>query len=195
MAGLEIKLHGFKEINQKLLQFNQKCARQIAEKGMRAGAEVIQQKVEDLAPVGKTGTLKKSITVRWHSKKAKWFATISGAGVQLDIGPEYSRTKKGYAGHLVEYGTEGHWVKAGEKKSGRGRRTRYMVTSTPFLASKAADMGMKGKKGFFGKKQWIQARPHPFMRPAVNASKDRAIEKVKTETNKIINQYFLRTGE
>lgn len=91
-----------------------------------------------------------------------------GKGEQVYVGPRRGGRFKGYAGHLVEYGTAPHIIKA-----------------------KAAS-GLLHLRGnvFVEHVNHPGAAARPFMRPAFDAKKDEAIAIIKDECKAIILDGF-----
>jgi HK97 gp10 family phage protein len=91
-----------------------------------------------------------------------------GKGEQVYVGPRRGGRFKGYAGHLVEYGTAPHIIKA--KAAGGQLRLHGGV--------------------FVDEVQHPGAVAKPFMRPAFDSKKDEAIDIIKDECKKIILDGF-----
>jgi HK97 gp10 family phage protein len=91
-----------------------------------------------------------------------------GKGEQVYVGPRRGGRFKGYAGHLVEYGTAPHIIRA--KASGGQLHLRGNVFATEV--------------------QHPGAAAKPFMRPAFDSKKDEAIGIIKDECKKIILDEF-----
>lgn len=92
----------------------------------------------------------------------------AGKGEQIYIGPRRGGRFKGYAGHLVEYGTAPHIIKA--KAAGGHLHLRGNV-----FAEQVQHPGAAAK---------------PFMRPAYDAKKDEAVGIIKDECKAIILDEF-----
>lgn len=91
-----------------------------------------------------------------------------GKGEQVYVGPRRGGRFKGYAGHLVEYGTAPHLIKA-----------------------KAAGGLLRLHGGVFAEEvQHPGAVAKPFMRPAFDSKKDEAIDIIKGECKAIILDAF-----
>ncbi|WP_233635643.1 HK97-gp10 family putative phage morphogenesis protein [Hymenobacter setariae] len=91
-----------------------------------------------------------------------------GKGEQVYVGPRRGGRFKGYAGHLVEYGTAPHIIKA--KAAGGHLHLRGNV--------------------FVEEVQHPGAVAKPFMRPAFDSKKDEAIGIIKAECKNIIEDAF-----
>lgn len=91
-----------------------------------------------------------------------------GKGEQVYVGPRRGGRFKGYAGHLVEYGTAPHIIKA--KAAGGLLHLRGNV--------------------FVNEVQHPGAAARPFMRPAFDTKKDEAIGIIKDECKAIILDGF-----
>lgn len=91
-----------------------------------------------------------------------------GKGEQVYVGPRRGGRFKGYAGHLVEYGTAPHIIKA---KAAEGK------------------LHLRGNV-FVEEVQHPGAAAKPFMRPAFDSKKDEAIGIIKAECKSIIEDAF-----
>jgi HK97 gp10 family phage protein len=91
-----------------------------------------------------------------------------GKGEQIYVGPRRGGRFKGYAGHLVEYGTAPHLIKA--KAAGGQLHLRGNVFATEV--------------------QHPGAVAKPFMRPAFDSKKEEAINIIKAECKNIILDGF-----
>lgn len=88
------QLTGFKELEQLLKQLPDEIAAKVLSKAFQQGAVVVRDAAKDNAPVGKTGSLKKSIKIVKPSKKVS-----PKASLVLIV-----RCKNALS-HIVEYGT------------------------------------------------------------------------------------------
>jgi HK97 gp10 family phage protein len=152
---------GIEELGQVLdgLAGDKKLSNKVVRGILNKAAKPIIQKAQELAPQ-EDGDLKKSIgTIPGRGR---------GKGEQVYVGPRRGGRFKGYAGHLVEYGTAPHLIKA-----------------------KAAD-GLLHLRGnvFATEVQHPGAAARPFMRPAFDAKKDEAIGIIKDECKAIILDGF-----
>jgi HK97 gp10 family phage protein len=91
-----------------------------------------------------------------------------GKGEQVYVGPRRGGRFKGYAGHLVEYGTAPHIIRA--KAAGGQLRLHGNV--------------------FVDEVHHPGAAAKPFMRPAFDSKKDEAIGIIKAECKAIIEDEF-----
>lgn len=197
MSIMEVNAKGFDKLERALDELPQKVGKEILEKSLRLGGEVIRSAITVRAPIGTTsknpGTLRRSITLRPHGRKGytgNWFATAKGAGMQFDIGPEYSSQKKGYHGHLVEYGTEPHAIVAGYKygtRNLRGGNFRIKIRGT-----KKTVLADKKRNKWFGKSVIVSARSKPFLRPGFIASKNAAVRMIHDKLSTGIKDAFER---
>jgi Bacteriophage HK97-gp10, putative tail-component len=154
--GLTVKMQGFEDLDDKLHNLVREKGEAILRKGLRAGGEIIQQTVIDMAPVRvdvrdtvnpknpawslPTGALKSDIGLRvgWDKKTG---------GLTAFIGPgKYSR-------NVAEWVEFGHAIVRGGRFMNWGRR---------------------------GKGQQVgRVKAHPFLRPALDLSEDEAIAAFK----------------
>lgn len=179
--GISLKVEGIEELRHALTELPQEIGKSVLVDSLWAGGQIVRREIAHMAPRGRTGNLKNSVTVRYHGgKRPSWFATAKGAGIQLDVGPDYR--KKGNAAHLVERGTKPHKITAGQRVSGKKIRT-FRQTKAMILASKFKDQGVPGQRGFFGKQVTVSAKPHPFLLPAFQSSYRSAIDKIKSMLN------------
>lgn len=126
---------------------------------LNKAAKPIIQKAQELAPA-EDGDLKKSIgTIPGRGR---------GKGEQVYVGPRRGGRFKGYAGHLVEYGTAPHIIRA-----------------------KAADgkLHLRGNV-FVEEVQHPGAAAKPFMRPAADQKLPESVEIIKDECKKIVLDGF-----
>lgn len=193
MSFASIKIDGFKELEHALTELPQEVGKKILVDSLKLGGEDIRAAITVRTPVGKTsknpGTLRRSITLRPHGHRGytgNWFATSQGAGFQFDIGPEYSKARKGYHGHLVERGTKPHEIIAGMKyRTYRSGRMSARMTKKTVLADK--------KRGlWFGKQVTISAQAKPFLKPGFAASKDTAVRTIHNKLSRDIESTFER---
>jgi len=126
---------------------------------LNKAAKPIIQKAQELVPKG-DGDLQKSIgTIPGRGR---------GRGEQVYIGPRRGGRFKGYAGHLVEYGTAPHLIRA--KAAGGQLRLHGNV-----FAEEVHHPG---------------AAPHPFMRPAADQKIPESVDIIKSECKAIILDEF-----
>lgn len=105
-----ITVTGLKEIDQVLKALPRELSHEVLGKAYLDAAKPLVEKEKELAPVGNTGNLVKSIgAVRSSIKKA----TAVG---QIFVGPRRKGQYKGFAGHLVEFGTKKRATKKGANR-------------------------------------------------------------------------------
>ena len=152
---------GIEELSQVLdaLAGDKKFSNKVVRGILNKAAKPIIQKAQELAPE-EDGDLKKSIGAIPGRGRGK--------GEQVYVGPRRGGRFKGYAGHLVEYGTAPHIIRA--KAAGGQLHLRGNV-----FAEEVQHPGAAAK---------------PFMRPAFDAEKDEAISIIKDECKNIILDGF-----
>lgn len=105
-----ITVTGVKEIDQVLKALPRELSHEVLGKAYLDAAKPLIAKERELAPVGDTHNLVNSIGgVRSSIKRA----TAVG---QVFIGPQRRGGKKGFAGHLVEFGTKKRSTKSGANR-------------------------------------------------------------------------------
>lgn len=216
-VGGVIKLTGFKEIHDALLQLPKEIKNRIMNKAMRAGNEIFLSAIRTRAPKGTglyKGQKKGHVANAAYISRSKW----TGEGVTMGIG---MRRDVGFNWHFLEFGT-GTWYR-GTGKSVRGeyRIPKEKNTSKGPLAfiSKSGKMfsksGMTSSstssykrfltmgEGEFAKagtsQYWILhhahhpgIRPRPFIRPAFDENVQAAIASVKAIAGSEIEKDFLK---
>jgi len=96
------KIEGAKELNKALGSFTKDIEQKIAKQAVRAGANVIAKEARLLAPMGVTGTLKRSIKVVARSKRTG----DAVASVVTRSGKKYTfRNMNAWYAGMVEFGT------------------------------------------------------------------------------------------
>jgi HK97 gp10 family phage protein len=156
VGGFSIKVEGFKELDAKLAALGGKAATNVVRDGLRAGGEVIQAAIRDLAPVRPDlpsgtalppGALARDIELHIGEEDGKPAAII------------YPGTETAYAANWVEYGHR--MVKGGYSKvtkSGRVRGPGRLVMTVWFEKNVPA---------------------HPFIRPGFEMSTNAAVERAR----------------
>jgi HK97 gp10 family phage protein len=171
MAGegwIDVQVSGLKELEQNLKRLPDEIALKVLASAVFAGAAVVRDEAKRLCPV-ETGNLRNSIRIK-RKKRATRNATVV-----YQVGPGRSKKQNGkysvngYYGHLVEFGTAPHIIKA---TKGKKLEMRPNVR-----ASKGAA------------KRWVNtyadvvkhpgAPAKPFLRPAFDASTNRVIEAMR----------------
>jgi len=146
--------------------------RKVFTDAMKAAGRPIASEMRKLAPVGKTGELKRSITVRVY----RVANTATGKGnvhARVRIGPSARKGKIGgrYA-HLVELGT-----KAGKRVS---RKREFRV----FGQGKEVEVSSINHPG---------SRPQPFIRTAFDNKYQKANKKIREKLLKEFNAILSNT--
>ena len=108
MIETHIEIKGFKELDEALKQFPIKLQRNILSGAVREGAKVIQRAAIAMAPVGKTGKLRKAIKVRVGTKRKGIYTKTFIIGLDK---------KMAWYGRLVEMGAAPHFIKVKRKKA------------------------------------------------------------------------------
>lgn len=114
-----ISVTGVAEIDKVLKELPKQMTHTILGAAHAAAAKPLVEKAKLLAPEGPTGNLVDSIgTVKTNIKKADKLG-------ETKTGPQRSGRKKGFAGHLVEYGTR-------KRRTRKGANRGYMRPK-PFM--------------------------------------------------------------
>ena len=159
--GKNLSFTGIEELGEVLagLAGDKKLSNKVVRGILSKAAKPIVQKAQELAPK-EDGDLQKAIgTIPGRGQ---------GKGEQVYIGPRRGGRFKGYAGHLVEYGTAPHVIRA--KAAGGQLHLRGNV--------------------FVEEVHHPGAAAKPFMRPAYDTKKDEAIGIIKDECKAIILDEF-----
>lgn len=159
--GKNLSFTGISELSEVLdaLAGDKKLSGKVVRGILNKAAKPIIDKAKELAPK-EDGDLQKAIgTVPGRGQ---------GKGEQVYVGPRRGGRFKGYAGHLVEYGTAPHIIRA--KAAGGQLHLRGNV--------------------FVEEVHHPGAAPHPFMRPAFDSKKDEAIGIIEDECKAIVVDGF-----
>jgi HK97 gp10 family phage protein len=160
-VGKNLSFTGISDLNEVLnaLAGDKKLSNKVVRGILNKAAKPIIQKAQELAPK-EDGDLQKSIGAIPGRGQGK--------GEQVYIGPRRGGRFKGYAGHLVEYGTAPHIIRA--KAAGGQLHLRGNV--------------------FVEEVHHPGATAKPFMRPAFDSMKGEAIDIIKAECKAIILDGF-----
>ena len=151
MGGFSIKLEGFKDLEAKLVELGGKAATNIARDGLRAGGEVIQAAVRELAPT--------------RPDLPSGTALPPGAlarDIELHIGEEDGRPAA-----IIYPGSETAWAAKFVEYGHRMIRGGYSKV-----------VGTKGRHRGPGK-EIGNVPAHPFIRPGFEISAAEAIERAR----------------
>lgn len=108
MISTEIKLHGFKELDEALKQLPRDVEKRINRKALREGAKIFQKEVQRLAPTGMKGRLKRTggIVIKSKTQRTKTAMGWKSGGYFLSV----VAGKKSFYAHMLEFGTKPHWI-------------------------------------------------------------------------------------
>lgn len=135
MARLGFELKGIKELRGKLERMQSEQPKALGE-GLVKGGLIIKESIRLRAPVGETGNLRNSLTMRQNKKGG------------VTIGVTVGHTRKGAHAHLVEFGTQPHAIKAGTFR-GRPSGSKVLSTGEEFLGATVMHPGAKARPYFF----------------------------------------------
>ena len=116
-----IRLTGAKEIDQVLRGLPLQLTDKVLQNSFSDAAKPLVEAAKSLAPKGITGNLVESIGVTKEPAKT----LVNRAVGQIQVGPRRKGKYKGFAGHLMEYGTT---IRETKKGANRG-----MVTPHKFM--------------------------------------------------------------
>lgn len=138
-SALEVK--GLKEIQRALFSYNETMGVKIIRSSLRQGANLVKKQAQINAPLGKTGTLRKGITV----KQSKIHSTRDGLtfGVYITL-----RSGKGRKDPKDPF--YGRWIEDGWNVRGKGGGSRSAITST--FGGRSGRKSQRGNKNIGGKK-------------------------------------------
>lgn len=131
--------------------------KKIIEGTLRVSARPLVKRARDLAPVGPTGNLKKSIGI-FVSRSSDRKANLKAG---LWVGPRIRGKNKGYHAHMIEFGTE-------ERRPKNGRFLVFEYNGVLVFAKKAKGM-----------------QPNPFMQPAYEQTKGQVANGIFDNIEKI----------
>lgn len=163
MAGETIKIEGLKELQDRLNALAKKESRKIARRGISRMAQVIQKEMKARAPV-KTGYLRKSIGYKIRQRMGQFYGTVGPQRTVVksnnlaSYGDESKRVKKytwAYYAQFLEFGSAAHLIPNPKRK----QKTKIVIGKRVF--SSADHPGIA---------------PRPFLRPAFDAAKRRAVD-------------------
>lgn len=152
-----ITITGVKEIDDCLKAMPRDLTDKVLQTAGVNAAKPLISKAKLMAPEGPTGNLVDSIGAIKGRKSAS-----RNIG-QVSVGPRRGGNYKGYAGHLVEYGTRARYTK------GRGKKRKV----------KNAYRGIMPKK--------------KFMEPAFQATRTQILSSYNTEVSKVLVRTMKRT--
>lgn len=138
---VKMRFTGVKEIDQVLKGLSKQVNHKLLQQAHTQASKVLVERAKLLAPEGPTGNLVDSIgTVREGLAKAKELGLVQS-------GPRRRRGRyKGYAGHLVEYGTRPRRLKNG---ASRGIMPRKPFMEPAWIQTKDRVVG--SINGYLGK--------------------------------------------
>lgn len=156
MTGETVQIEGLKELHDRLNALAKKESRKIARRGIAKMAQVIQKEMKARAPV-KTGYLRKSIGYKIRQRMGQFYATV---GPQRTVTAETRGTKQkkytwAYYAQFVEFGAAAHMI-----PNQKRRKKPTLVIGKRFVSS-VDHPGVS---------------PRPFLRPAFDATKRRAVD-------------------
>ena len=141
MNLVDIQISGFEKVEENIAKVIRQLSPEQIEGVLLEGANVIGQAAINLAPIGPTGNLKRSIVAKVLQRNSPGEAAPAITAVDYRIAPH---------AHLIEFG---HLIKRGK----RGKSTGFV-------------------------------EPHPFMRPAWDATKDQVAGAIVEEFHSLIEE-------
>ncbi len=108
MIETQITLTGFQQLDEALKQFPVKLQKNILSHAVKQGAKVIQRAAIAMAPVGKTGKLRRAIKVGIGKKRKNLYSVTYLVGLNK---------KMAWYGRLVEMGAGAHVIKIKRKQT------------------------------------------------------------------------------
>lgn len=134
------KVEGEKKLTRVMQQLPRRVASKVTRKAVNAGARIVSRDAKRMAPRGKTKLLSKSIGVKGKTTKQGYYAKIGTRRGFAITGPNGRKYDPVRIVHLEEKGTQPHQIPV------RGLLARRLRTKSI---------------------QHPGARPHPFIRPAL----------------------------
>ncbi len=123
-----VDLTGARELQQAFKTLEKKAKRAVGRKGITAGSTLLMKRMRALAPVGKTGNLKRSI--------GRKYKRYGGVDVVI-VGPRITEEASGQHAYIVEYGTKERFTEAG---ASRGVMPAIPFMRPAFAQTKAASV-------------------------------------------------------
>lgn len=158
MADLGVT--GGEDIAKALEAMKVEIERNMMRGAMRAGAQVILEEAKSRVPQD-TGALRDSLRIRTGAKGGKVFAYVQAGRSKKKGDPFYA--------HLVEYGVKRHVIIAG----GGTKAGKALAAGARILGEKVDHPGFAAK---------------PFMRPALDAKAQSAIDSIAAYLRKRISK-------
>jgi len=123
-----VKTEGLKELLKALETLPGETGKKFIAKGLKEGGEIIRKAAKSNIhsqrnESGQFGTLANSITIRPDRKDPLLNVQIGPMLKQLKYG---SKMVKPFYGHMIEWGTKGHWI---PQKGKGGERTKALLIS------------------------------------------------------------------
>ena len=155
MAKTERNVKGLAELDAVLKSLPAVLEYNVVRSSLRAGLKPVQQAAVALVPKD-SGALAQSIKIKLQAKSKKygWVRYHLTAG-----------DKRAWYAHLVEFGTASFYT-----GSGRSKRRPYEIKAKDGGSLKFGNAGQVEKVTHPG------AKPSPFMRPALDANTDAALQ-------------------
>lgn len=160
----EIHVKGLSDLQKLLNTLPAKIEQNALRGALRAAANVVKKEAQALVPK-QSGALRDSIRVSVRARYGKVTASIKAGGgptkKQVRTTPSGRTSVKysnAYYAHMVEYGTRAHYLKSQKTKAWR------------LVANKQASSGFAKRLVVTGETGAMHpgARPHPYMRPALD---------------------------
>jgi HK97 gp10 family phage protein len=172
--GLTINgVKGLDELLRRLDRIPLVLSREVAHDGLQAAGEVIQQAAEASAPRGETGALDEDIVIQVRvSGDLRLSRVVVGPGYP---GPAGLKTRKRgrYAGRqdsTTSPGVYGGFVERGHGMPGHSWAARFGSAKQRRRTGRQVELGSQ------------DVPPHPWLKPAFEASKDAAIQVLADRT-------------
>lgn len=163
---MTIKVSGLAEMHKTMQELPSKIEANIVRGALRAGQRVVMTKAKELAPTD-SGALRDSIRIRINRRAGK------KGFVRVDL---MAGNFKAWYAHLIEFGTASFYNGSGQTVGGpyiiKGKEGGIQASRS--RKRKALKVGAS----FVDQVTHPGIKPKPFMRPAVDASMDDAIEAV-----------------
>lgn len=182
MASTGAQVTGLKDLNRALKQLGGRTAEKAARTGIAKMAQVIRKEMRDRAPKD-SGNLRDHI--RYKIRKARERNGFYGR-VGVMGGTKGMKKKDGYSGFpfyatFIEYGTAPHRLPSETVGRGRGKRTNHRRIK--FDGKVFASVNHPG------------TRAQPFLRPAFEATKKRAVDEAAPRIWKEIEKQAKKQGK
>lgn len=182
----EVRVKGLNDLHQFMQTLTAKLEANVMRAALREGAAVVAQEVKARVPVN-TGRLRDSVRVTGGSRRGKVFVTVKAGGqdtrkrvVTTAGGKVRVKYDNAFYAQWVEYGTAAHRIGVKYAKALFLRPNKRASSGFAKRLMRAGEL-VEGVNH-------PGARPRPFMRPAIDASHERAVQATAAAVRRRLQQ-------